>query len=112
MPETKEEIPTHNREIAAFYITNEKPDSVLFIDTTGLAQTTVKLFEGIGEEGLGDGTAAWEALEERLNSATKKLRRGLNDKLTSRTGQTGRSPVRCFAQDGPLKTAPWTNWGN
>ena len=54
---------------------NEKLYSVLFFVTTGSAQATVKLFEGV----------ALLTLEERYNAATKELRRSFSEKLPSRT---------------------------
>ena len=54
---------TREREMTVFNNTKEELYSVLLSATAGSAQTTVKLFEGVGEERLGDGTAAWKALE-------------------------------------------------
>ena len=42
------------------------------------------LFEGGGEQGLGDGMAARLDLRERSNVDTKELRRRLSEKLTTR----------------------------
>ena len=84
-PEQQGEGENNDREMTIYNNTNEEPYSVLFFVTTGSAQTTVNLFKGVGEGGLGDSMTAWLALEERHNVTNKELRRSLSEKLTTKT---------------------------
>ena len=84
-PEPPGEGANNDQEMTVYNNTNEELYRVLFISTAGSTQTTVKLFEGVGEKGLGNGMTAWLALEERSKAATKEPRRTLSEKLTART---------------------------
>ena len=70
-----------DRETTVCKNTNEWLYGEFLFDTTGSAQPNVKLFEGVGEEGLGNGMAARLALAERCNATTKELRWCLSEKL-------------------------------
>lgn len=67
-----------------------------FVATTGYALTTVKLFEGVGEVGIGNGMMAWLAFEKRFSAATKERRRTLREKLTTRTLEREQDPQDFF----------------
>ena len=58
-PETPREGANSDGEMTVHNSNKDELCSVLFFVTTGSAQTTVKLVEDVGEEGLGDGMAAW-----------------------------------------------------
>ena len=63
---------------------NEKLFSILFFTTERSAKNVVKKHVGkTREDGVGNGQAAWNALEEKYNNHTKEARRAYHEKLHS-----------------------------
>ena len=63
---------------------NENLFSILFFTTERSANNVVKKHMGkTREDGIGNGQTAWNALEEKYSSHTKKARRAYHEKLHS-----------------------------
>ena len=59
--------------VAVWEKANGRLYSLLFFATSGSAQLTVRAHEGRGTRPMGDGAAAWNALNERLTPKTRKF---------------------------------------
>ena len=69
---------------------NENLFSILFFTTERSANNVVKKHMGkTRENGVGNGQAAWNALEENYNSHTKEARRAYHKKLHSTKMKSG-----------------------
>ena len=69
---------------------NENLFSILFFTTERSANNVVKKHMGkTREDGVGNGQAAWNALEEKYNSHTKEARRAYHEKLHSTNMRSG-----------------------
>ena len=55
--------------------------SLLFFATSGSAQLTVHAHEGRGIRPMGDGSAAWNALNERFDAQNQEARRACHKEL-------------------------------
>ena len=67
--------------------------SILFFTTERSANNVVKPHMGkTREDGVGNGQAAWNALEEKYNSHTKEARRAYHEKLHSTKMKSGDDP--------------------
>ena len=72
---------------------NENLFSILFFTTERSANNVVKKHMGkTREDGVGNGQAAWNALEEKYNSHTKEARRAYHEKLHSTKMKSGDDP--------------------
>ena len=69
---------------------NESLFSILFFTTERSANNVVEKHMGnTREDGVGNGQAAWNALEEKYNSHTKEARRAYHEKLHSTKRKSG-----------------------
>ena len=72
---------------------NENLFSILFFTTERSANSVVKMHMGkTRKRGVGNGQAAWNALEEKYNSHTKEARRAYHEKLHSTKMKSGDDP--------------------
>ena len=72
---------------------NENLFSILFFTTERPANNVVKRHMGkTREDGVGNGQAAWSALEVTYNSHTKEARRAYHGKLHSTKMKSGEDP--------------------
>ena len=72
---------------------NENLFSILFFTTECSANNVVKKHMGkTREDGVGNGQAAWNALEEKYNSHSKKATRAYHEKLRSTKIKSGDDP--------------------
>ena len=79
--------------VATWVRTNENLFSILFFPTERFASNVVKKhMSKTREDGVGNGQAAWSALEEKYNSHTKEARRAYNEKLHSTKMKSGDGP--------------------
>ena len=76
--------------VATWERANENLFSILFFTTERSANNVVKKHMGkTREDGVGNGQAAWNALEEKYNSHTKEARRAYHKKLQSTKMKSG-----------------------
>ena len=79
--------------VASWERANENLFSILFFTTERSANNVVKRHMGkTREDGVGNGQAAWSALEEKYNSHTKEARRAYYEKLHSTKMKSGDDP--------------------
>ena len=79
--------------VATWERANENLFSILFFTTERSANNVVKKHMGkTREDGVGNGQAAWNALEEKYNSHTKEARRAYHEKLYSTKMKSGDDP--------------------
>ena len=79
--------------VATWERANENLFSILFFTTERSANNVVKKHMGkTREDGVGNGQAAWHALEGKYNSHTKEARRAYHEKLHSTKVESGDNP--------------------
>ena len=79
--------------VATWERANENLFSILFFTTERSANNVVKTHMGkTREDGVGNGQAAWSALEEKYNCHTKEARRAYHEKLHSTKMKSGDDP--------------------
>ena len=79
--------------VATWERANENLFSILFFTTERSANNVVKKHMGkTREDGVGNGQAAWNALEEKYNSHTKEATRAYHEKLNSTKTKPGDDP--------------------
>ena len=79
--------------VATWERANENLFSILFFTTERSANNVVKKHIGkTREDGVGNGQAAWNALEEKYNSHTKEATRAYHEKLNSTKTKPGDDP--------------------
>ena len=79
--------------VATWERANENLFSILFFTTEHSANNVVKKHMGkTRENGVGNGQAAWNALEEKYNSDTKEARRAYHEKLHITKMKSGDDP--------------------
>ena len=78
----EEPNPTAGGDLVRWQRNNANLYSVLFLATNGGATTVVRRHEGKKpEDGLGDGQAAWQALEEKYDAVSNATRQELYEEL-------------------------------
>ena len=88
--ETKPTAAQNSTAVASWERANENLFSILFFTTERSANNVVKRHIGkTREDGVGNGQAAWSALEEKYNSHTKEARRAYHEKLHSTKMKSG-----------------------
>ena len=91
--ETKPTAAQNSTTVASWERVNENLFSILFFTTERSANNVVKRHIGkTREDGVGNGQAAWSALEEKYNSHTKEARRAYHEKLHSTKMKSGDGP--------------------
>ena len=93
--------PTKERE--AWKKANNNLFSVLFFMTKGSSHITVQAHESKELGCVGDGAAAWNALEERFDGNTKEAHRACRGKLSSKSMKPGGDPVDHIATMDDLR---------
>ena len=79
--------------VATWERVNENLFSILFFTTERSANNVVKKHMGkTREDGIGNGQAAWNALEEKYNGHTKEARRAYHEKLHNSKKRSGDDP--------------------
>ena len=79
--------------VATWERANENLFSILFFTPERSANNVVKKHMGkTREDGVGNGQAVWNALEEKYNSHTKEARRAYHEKLHSTKMKSGDDP--------------------
>ena len=88
--------------VATWERADENLFSILFFTTERSANNVVKKHMGkTREDGVGNGQAAWNALEEKYNSHTKEARRAYTEKLHSTKMKSGDDPDNfLYTMDG------------
>ena len=76
--------------------------SLLFFATSGSAQLTVRAHEGRGTRPMGDGAAAWNAVNERFDAQNQEARRACHNELFNLRHKTGGDPINFYKGVGPL----------
>ena len=83
---------------------NSRLYSVLFSSTTGSAHITVRAHSGDSTPGsVGDGAAAWQALQARFDGSTKEARRALQKRLYTLKMKSGEDPTDFIATNLRLR---------
>ena len=77
--------------------------SLLFFATSGSAQLTVRAHEGRGTRPMGDGAAAWNALNERFDAQNQEARRACHNELFNLRHKAGGDPIDFFTKGWDLK---------
>ena len=77
--------------------------SLLFFATSGSAQLTVRAHEGRGTRPMGDGAAAWNALNERFDAQNQEARRACHNELFNLRHKAGGDPIEFFTKGWDLK---------
>ena len=77
--------------------------SLLFFATSAFAQLTVRAHEGRGTRPMGDGAAAWNALNERFDAQNQEARRACQNELFNVRHKAGRDPIDFFTKGWDLK---------
>ena len=92
----------HSTAVTSWERANENLFSILFFTTERCANNVVKKHMGkTREDGVGNGQAAWNALEEKYNSHTKEARRAYHEKLHSTKMISGDDPDNfLYTMDG------------
>lgn len=88
---------------AAWDKANGRMYSLLFFTTSGSAQLTVRAHEGGGTSRMGDGAAAWKALNERFDAHNQEARRACHNELFNLRHLAGGDPVDFFTKGYDLK---------
>ena len=89
--------------IAVWDKANGRMFSLLFFTTSGSAQLTVRAHEGGGTRRMGDGAAAWRALNERFDAQNQEARRACHNELFNLRHLTGGDPIDFFTKAYDLK---------
>jgi len=76
---------------------NNELYSILFFNTEGSANTTVRAHESKTAGEAGDGQGAFKALKARFHGNTNEARRSCREKLFSKTMKPGSDPADFFA---------------
>ncbi|CAB1097546.1 unnamed protein product [Ectocarpus sp. CCAP 1310/34] len=90
-------------DVAAWDKANGRLFSLLFFVTSGSAQLTVRTHEGAADSDMGDGTAAWRALNERFDAQTQEARRACHNELFNLRHLAGGDPIDFFTKGWDLK---------
>ena len=91
--ETKPTAAQTSTAVASWERANENLFSILFFITERSANNVVTKHIGkTREDGVGNGQAAWSALEEKYNSHTKEARKAYHQKLDSTKIKSGNDP--------------------
>ena len=100
--EPKSAVAQNATAVASWERANENLFSILFFTTERSAINVVKRHIGKTlEDGVGNGQAAWSALEEKYNSHTKEARRAYHEKLHSTKMKPGDDPDNfLYTMDG------------
>lgn len=88
---------------AAWDKANGRMYSLLFFTTSGSAQLTVRAHEGGGTRRMGDGAAAWKALNERFDAHNQEARRACHNELFNLRHLAGGDPIDFFTKGFDLK---------
>ena len=84
--------------VATWDKANGRLFSLLFFVTSGSAQLTVRTHEEAADSGMGDGTAAWKALNERFDAQTQEARRACHNELFGLRHLPGGDPIDFFTK--------------
>ncbi|CAB1110628.1 unnamed protein product [Ectocarpus sp. CCAP 1310/34] len=90
-------------DVAAWDKANGRLFSLLFVVTSESAQLTVRTHEGAADSDMGDGTAAWRALNERFDAQTQEARRACHNELFNLRHLAGGDPIDFFTKGWDLK---------
>ena len=89
--------------VAVWEKANGRLYSLLFFATSGSAQLTVRAHEGRGTRPMGDGAAAWNALNERFDAQNQEARRACHNELFNLRHKAGGDPIDFFTKGWDLK---------
>ena len=88
-------VPTADA-VAVWEKANGRLYPLLFFATPGSAQLTVRAHEGRWTRPMGDGAAAWNALNERFDAQNQEARRACHNEQFDLRPKAGGDPINFF----------------